>query len=293
MTDCKQPLTSQPPVFLLGISGPSSAGKTTLAYLLSGIFAPHVQNILHGDDFCKDISLLPTYNGYPDADGPGGVNFEKMIEVLRYAKVNGGKLPENCSSWQADVFHDQKGKALRMVSQGIMRQMRNKVSEQLHSTQYSIVILEGFLLHHRSDVRAMLDGRLFLRLDHQEAKRRRLTRPNYGAEAKEGEFWKTEDYFEKMVWRNYVEQHADLFEDGNVEGSIDREVCRSRGIAVQDRTDVELELCLSWAVDTVIDILKTHINKDGGARVCLGEKKMKFDTVDKRDLIFQPLINNN
>lgn len=273
MTDCKQPLTSQPPVLLLGISGPSSAGKTTLAYLLSAIFAPHVQNILHGDDFCKDISLLSTYNGYPDADGPDGVKFEKMIEVLRYVKTNEGKLPNNFSSWQADVFHDQKGKALRMVSQDMMKQMRNKVSEQLHGTQYSIVILKGFLLHHRSDVRAMLDGRLFLRLDHQEAKRRRLTRSNYGTEAKEGEFWKTEDYFEKMVWRNYVEQHADLFGNGNVEGSIDREVCSSRGIAVQDGTNVELELCLGWAVDTVIDILKTHISKDGDAEVCLEEKR--------------------
>lgn len=201
------------------------------------------------------------------------MNFEKMIEVLRYVKVNGGKLPENFSSWQADGFHDQKNKALRMVSPDLMRQMRNKVSEQLHgTTQYTIVILEGFLLHHRSDVRAMamLDGRLFLRLDHQEVKRRRLTRSDYGTEAKEGEFWKTDDYFETMVWRNYVEQHAHLFEDGDVEGSIDGEVCRSRGIAVQDGTNVELELCLSWAVDTVIDMLKTHVSKDGGAGVCLG-----------------------
>lgn len=32
-----------------------------------------------------------------------------------------------------------------------------------------------------------------------------MTRLSYGAEAKEDEFWKTDDYFEKMVWRNYVE----------------------------------------------------------------------------------------
>lgn len=259
MTDWKQPTTGQPPVFLIGISGPSSAGKTTLTHLLSSVFAPHVQNILHGDDFCKDISLLPTYNGYPDADGPGGVDFQKMTETLSYARANGGNLPENFSSWQADVFHSQKEKALRMVPQDTMTQMRNKVSEQLKGAQYLIVIIEGFLLYHRSDVQTMLDGRLFMRLDHQEARRRRLARPNYGAEAKEGEFWKTEDYFEKMVWRNYVEQHADLFEDGNVEGGIDREVCRSRGIAVQDGMNVEVEPSLSWAVNTVIGILKTHM----------------------------------
>ena len=261
MTISTEPSTDQPPVFFLGVSGPSSAGKTTLAHLLSSIFAPHVQNILHGDDFCKDISLLPTYHGYPDADGPGGVDFEKMVETLGYVKAHGGKLPEKFTSWQADVFHDQEGKALRMVPQEALKQMRDKVSEQLKGAEYSIVIMEGFLLYHRSDVREMLDGRLFIRLDHQEARRRRLQRPNYGAEAKEGEFWKTEDYFEKIVWRNYVEQHADLFEDGNVEGSIDRKVSSDRGIAVQDGMNVEVEQCLSWAVDNVTSILKGYISE--------------------------------
>lgn len=64
--------------------------------------------------------------------------------------------------------------------------------------------------------------------------------PSYGAEAKKDEFWKTEDYFEKMVWRNYVEQHADLFEDGNVEGEIDKKVCGEREIAVQEAMNVEM-----------------------------------------------------
>ena len=97
-----------------------------------------------------------------------------------------------------------------------------------------------------------------MRLDHQEARRRRLTRPSYGAEAKEGEFWKTEDYFENMVWRNYVEQHADLFEYGNVSGSIDRKMCSERGIALQEAMNVEMGETLSWAVNIVISLLKAH-----------------------------------
>ena len=42
-----------------------------------------------------------------------------------------------------------------------------------------------------------LDGRLISKLDHLEARRKRLTRPFYGTGAKEGDLWKTEDYFEK------------------------------------------------------------------------------------------------
>ena len=186
------------------------------------------------------------------------MDFKNLVETLDYVKANGGKPPEKFKSWQSNVFPDQEGRALRMVPKDTLKQLSDKISEQLEDARYSIVIMEGFLLYHLSDVRRRLDGKLFVRLDHQEARRRRLTRPSYGAEAKEGEFWKTEDYFEKMVWRNYVEQHADLFEDGNVEGSIDRKACSERGIALQETMNVEVGQTLSWAVDIVISLLKTH-----------------------------------
>lgn len=244
------------PVTLLGISGPSSAGKTTLAHLLSHVFAPHVQLLIHGDDFCKEIGLLPTYNGYPDADGPSGVDFENLVETIDYVKANEGKLPEKFKSWQPAVFPDQEAKSLQMVRKDTLRRLSDKVSEQLEGANYLVVILEGFLLYRSCDVRGRLDGKLFLRSDYEEARRRRLSRPSYGVEAKEGEFWKTEDYFEKMVWRNYVEQHADLFENGEVEGSVDREVCRERGIVMQEGMNVEIGQTLSWAVDFLIGLLK-------------------------------------
>lgn len=151
-----------------------------------------------------------------------------------------------------------------MIPGDTLKRLSERVSEQLQDAKYTIVIIEGFLLYHMSDVRGRLDGRLFVRLDHQEARRRRLTRPSYGAEAKDGEFWKTEDYFEKMVCRNYVEQHADLFEDGNVEGRADMEVRSERGIAVQETMNVEVGQTLSWAVDVVISLLKAHIGRPLG-----------------------------
>ena len=84
-------------------------------------------------------------------------------------------------------------------------------------------------------MREGLNGRLFLRLYHQEVRPRRMTRPCYGTEAKEGDSWRAEDYFEKMVWRNYVGQHADLFEDSNVDGSINEMVCGERGVRYHER----------------------------------------------------------
>ena len=100
-----EPPTSQPTaldnlVFLLGISGPSSAGKTTIAHLLSSVlFSPHVKLLIHGDDFCKDISLIPACNGYIDADGPKGVDFETLVKTLDYVRASGGKPPDSLKSW--------------------------------------------------------------------------------------------------------------------------------------------------------------------------------------------------
>ena len=110
-------------VFLIGLSGPAAAGKTTLAHLFSHIFSPHVSLILHGDDFCKEFDQIPTVNGYLDADGPAGVDFTRMGEVLDYVKVQ-GTAPEGFNSWQADVFPGQDTRALRMIDSNMLEDLR-------------------------------------------------------------------------------------------------------------------------------------------------------------------------
>lgn len=75
-------------IVLPGISDPSSASKTMLAYLLSSVFTPHVQLILYSNDSYKDISLIPTNNGYIDVNGSRNVDFEKLIETLNYVKAS-------------------------------------------------------------------------------------------------------------------------------------------------------------------------------------------------------------
>ena len=94
------------------------------------------------------------------------MDFENLVETLDYVKANEGQPPEKFKSWQSDVFPDQEARALRMVPKDILKRLSDQVSEQLGCAQYSIVILEGFLLYHLSDVRTRLDGKLFVRLDH-------------------------------------------------------------------------------------------------------------------------------
>ena len=99
--------------------------------------------------------------------------------------------------------------------------------------------------------------KLFFRLSHKVAKARRFSRQGYGVEAKPGEFWKTEDYFEKMVWRCYREQHGSLFQDGNVEFDIDEKACLDAAILAKPGLDRPLEEFLTWMVDQIVEKLVT------------------------------------
>jgi nicotinamide/nicotinate riboside kinase len=72
-------------------------------------------------------------------------------------------------------------------------------------SETKIVILDGFLLFHDAEIRKRLDMMFFFGLSHDVTKERRFSRQGYGVEAKPDEFWKTEDYFEKMVCRCYRE----------------------------------------------------------------------------------------
>ena len=233
-TTCATKSTLQPSakVVLLGLSGPSSAGKTAFAHLLSHVF-PSITLILHGDDFCREIEDLPVVDGVPDADGPDGVDFIRMAHVLDYVKANVGKTPPDFKSWQADVFPGQKEIALRLVTPSLIAELRQRVETSgIGFENFSIVVVEGMMLYNIVEVQKRIDIRLFLRLSHKTAKYRRMNRQGYGSDAKPGEFWKTEDYFEKMVWRNYKNEHAAFFQHGDVEGIPNVQTCTDAGIVV-------------------------------------------------------------
>ena len=250
-------------VVLLGLSGPSSAGKTTFAHLLSHIFPP-ITLILHGDDFCKEIASLPIVDGVPDADAPDSVDFIRMAQVLDYVKANAGKTPPDFKSWQSDVFPGQKELALRLVRPSLITELRQKVQTSgidfdVENEKLRIVLVEGMMLYNIPEIRKRLDIRLFLRISHDLAKSRRMSRLGYGsddAQPGELEFWKTEEYFEKMVWRNYKSEHAAFFQDGDVEGVPDMRTCADAGVVIQPAIDAAAKETLRWMTDAVIGSLK-------------------------------------
>ena len=61
-----------------------------------------------------------------------------------------------------------------------------------------------------------------------------------------------------MVWQSHLEQHGQFIEQSNVEGRVDAERCKHLGIVVQEGIDVEVLETSRWAVDAVLEALKSR-----------------------------------
>ncbi|KAK4241080.1 nicotinamide riboside kinase [Achaetomium macrosporum] len=77
----------QPRTILIGISGCSSSGKTTLARLLRDIFPETF--ILHEDDFYKPESELPVKDGLVDWDCPEAISIPDLESALTHIRETG------------------------------------------------------------------------------------------------------------------------------------------------------------------------------------------------------------
>lgn len=83
---------------------------------------------------------------------------------------------------------------------------------------------------------------------HAAVKRRREARSGYVT--LEG-FWEDPPgYVDKIVWPNYVKDHAFLFVDGDVEGSVDEDAREKVDLKIMPREfGSDITKCLDWACD--------------------------------------------
>lgn len=106
-------------------------------------------------------------------------------------------------------------------------------------------------------IQSSLDIKFFLRASYAKAKARREARDGYVT--LEGFWADPPGYVDKIVWPNYVEEHAWMFEGADVEGEFREEVLEREGIrAMRGGVDGDMERMLEWAVDEILDELKSR-----------------------------------
>ncbi|ERS94974.1 hypothetical protein HMPREF1624_08686 [Sporothrix schenckii ATCC 58251] len=240
---------------VVGISGCSSSGKTTLARLLRDVFPNSF--ILHEDDFYKNDKDIPiSVDGLADWDCAEALSLPDMEKALLHIRTQGA-LPEdqnsvgNCPVPDATI-EAQKAKVQAWLQPG---QPGNKlVRGGEGGNTPRICFFDGFLLYSEKTRTSMelIDVRLFLRVSHAKATQRREARDGYVT--LEG-FWKDPPgYVDKIVWPNYVEAHKWLFDNGDVEGTPNKATLEANRILTQlDKSiDIDMVTTLEWAVDTLI-----------------------------------------
>ncbi|OIW25852.1 nicotinamide riboside kinase 1 [Coniochaeta ligniaria NRRL 30616] len=244
---------------VVGISGCSSSGKTTLARLLRDIFSNTF--ILHEDDFYKPEEQLPVKDGLVDWDCAEAISVPDMEAALRHIHQT-GTFPTFIASKE-----DQNTIGACPVPDSAISAQKARVASWLGPGQpgravlasgVNICLLDGFLLYTPAvaPVMAGLDIKLFLLVSRSKATRRREARDGYVT--LEG-FWKDPPgYVDHIVWPNYAESHAWLFEEGDVEGRLRKDVLRENGIQAQvgSGLDVDMSTTLEWAVGVIMGELE-------------------------------------
>ncbi|KAH8899507.1 nicotinamide riboside kinase 1 [Thozetella sp. PMI_491] len=285
---------------VVGISGASSSGKTTLARLLRDIL-PNTF-ILHEDDFYKPEEQIPLKEGLVDWDCIESLEVSDMEAALTHIRATGelpvslaassplsrrtdhgvvpfrssGAYPSsspNSSQPTLESKEDKNSVGECPVSSATIDAMKDKVrawmapgqpgERVLANTQLRVCLLDGFLLYAEPmlGVMSQLDIKLFLLVSRAKATQRREARDGYVT--LEG-FWKDPPgYVDKIVWPNYVDSHKWLFENGDVEGKLKEDVMAANGIQAQTKKglDVEFATTLEWAVDTLMKELEAFAAK--------------------------------
>ncbi|KAK7429064.1 ribosylnicotinamide kinase [Neonectria magnoliae] len=239
---------------VVALSGCSSSGKTTIARLLRDIF-PHTF-ILHEDDFYRPEDELPSKDGLLDWDCAESLDIPAMADALAYIRRHAAFPPS------LDSKEDRNSVGECPVAAAAVQAQRAKVAAALPpSHALRLCIFDGFLLFSPSvaAIRPSLDIKLFLRASYAKAKARREARDGYVT--LEGFWADPPGYVDKIVWPNYVEEHAWMFEGGDVEGKFKEDVLDREGIKVQKDVGVDGDISksLEWTVDTILAELEKRI----------------------------------
>jgi hypothetical protein len=139
------------------------------------------------------------------------------------------------------------------------------------------------------------DVKLFLPTSKEVARERRFRRGCYvdapHGDRAVGQMWKTEGYFEEVVWKNYVRENAWLFDGGetNIEGKTPKlptgggfemsgrwafpsESAKLLRVCMRPRVDDSFESTVEWAVKTILSEVITAFELEMAKKVVVPVK---------------------
>lgn len=230
---------------LVGLSGCSSTGKTTLAKLAAEFIPSAV--LIHEDDFYKhdaDVPMNEKYN-IRDWDSVEALDMELFKKELETIKQTGDVATE--------LIHNNNVDDISKFD--LSETFKKQLSDQVKTIddKINIVIVDGFMLFNRQDISNEFDLRLFIRAPYKTLKKRRNARNGYQTL---DSFWVDPPYyFDEFVYKSYAENHKHLFIDDDVEGKLTKEASEIIH-SLKNDDDIPIEKALSWVIDQIVTCCK-------------------------------------
>ena len=182
---------------LIGIAGPSGAGKTALARALARQLTGNAGAVLSLDAYYLDRSAIEAKDrGKLNFDTPEALDIELLLVQLRQLAA---------------------GKAIERPVYDFRRHVRTTRTERL--VQESVVVTEGLLALHTEDLRALFGMRVFIEANDETCLARRVVRDARDRGRSEAAVRLQWETTVRPMFEHYVKptrQYADLVLDGTV-----------------------------------------------------------------------------
>ncbi|HVZ66694.1 MAG TPA: hypothetical protein VG917_00355 [Patescibacteria group bacterium] len=142
------------PIFV-GIAGGTGAGKSTLSRAIKSKY-PNVVEIIQLDNYFKTSDTIPKLAGFDNWDHPDALNFDRLISDLK--AFSKGK--------SATTYVKNE-----LVTPGVYETQEKK---QIEIFPKPLMIVEGYLMLYRPEVRELLSKKIFLDIPHDLRWKRRI-----------------------------------------------------------------------------------------------------------------------
>jgi nicotinamide/nicotinate riboside kinase len=244
-------------MLLVGCSGCSSSGKTTIVKIFNTIIQEKDKEyntnfsknlvVLHEDDFFKtdaDIPIDPIKN-IQNWDCPEALNidlFKKELSSIRNSKSENlnlisDSLIHNDNVESLDKFHFQDDFKDKLFKE--FKKMVENYQQKNNTRKFYIFLIDGFMMFHDDSILDLLDVKLFFRAPYETLKSRREKR---SYTTLEGSWVDPPGYFDDFVYKFYKLNHKHLFENEDVEhGKIAQEYQGDIILYENGDKDVKLE----------------------------------------------------
>ncbi|SCU87734.1 LAFA_0E08504g1_1 [Lachancea sp. 'fantastica'] len=230
-------------VLLVGISGCSSSGKTTLAKLITKFIPSAV--LLHEDDFFKHDEDIPFDEKFQVSnwDSPDALDLPLFRKELDYIKKTG-----NIST---QLIHNDNhdGNADIALDKSTQCKIEETFAAAFRNSNVKVVIVDGFMMYHDQELFEKFDLRVLIRAPYSTLKKRRAARSGYKTLET---FWVDPPfYFDEFVYKSYRDSHAHLFENGDVEGKLRAD---SDVYSYKNDDGVDINEALIWLCDRIVTL---------------------------------------